>query len=992
VGVDPDRAPRAAGAEGTDACVTPVPRRAARGILDAVRNRDTPDIDPTAPMRRGPTAPIRRPPAAGPREEPGAATMTLTRDVDVVDPDVVPERVGRYQLQRRIGAGGMGVVWAAHDPELDRPVAIKLMREHRRADVADLRERMRREAQALARLSHANVVSVHDVVADDDRLYVVMQYVDGVGADVWCEQTRRTIDEVVALYVQAARGLGAAHAAGLVHRDVKPSNILVDAAGVARVTDFGLARLAQLAGASVEVNDDALTPLERSITQGAVIGTPAFMAPEQFLAGRITPATDQFGLCAALWHGLTGERPFAGQTFAALREAVVTGAVRSPARPIPRRLLRTLHRGLAVRAADRYPDMAALIVALARPRWTGWIVGGVIAAAIATTATTTAIVVADEPAAAPCAGVAGDVDDRWTPRRRDEVVGALAAIDHPRANQVAHRVATLLDDRAARWRAARLEVCEAARVHAVIAADVEAGRVACLDRSLEQLDAAAARLAQTGDAAGLSHANAVARTGIDPAECVTASPADSPIAPRELIGRVAAIQAASHAGDVQAVLAEAPALLAEVEASGDRELVRDLWGPMAFASQWSSTERARDAGRRAAEAATAVGDDLGATLWWAHSAELAAQGGDFSAVDDLLSMARAAATRSRRDDARRRVVVAEGSVAIERHQLELAITSCRGVVEGVDDPTFTIVREVALQCLGDALVRAERWDDALSWNERLVAEATAHYGADHPTVVQARGRRALIAFERGDRTAARALWAAVLATLELSHGPDSLAVMLLLLDIGNLESEDGGLATPEARAAIERAMAIARQILPADDVQRAGVAWSYANLLSASGDHERAAAVFDESLAIFEARRDDETWARLAVTAADNDARRGRCARARPRLDRIARLAEAEAVSTGVGAVARAVAGACLAETGAIDAGLAELAGAATQLVAAGDLLFAADIEITAAEIEARRGRRAAARALARTARARLPGDSGTEDQLRARADAVLGR
>src|SRR5688572_26549620 len=195
-----------------------------------------------------------------------------------------PGTIGRYRVLRWVGAGGMGVVFAAHDPELGRDVAVKVV--HGRSG-------LRREAQALAKLTHPNVVSVHDVGCDGDVVYIVMQLVDGATIDEWIRARALDQTAIVALYVQAGRGLAAAPDAGLVHRDFKPSNVLVDRDGTVRVTDFGLAR--------GEGGD------------GEVSGTPAYMAPEQFALEPISAATDQFGFCVSLWEALTGARPFPGE-------------------------------------------------------------------------------------------------------------------------------------------------------------------------------------------------------------------------------------------------------------------------------------------------------------------------------------------------------------------------------------------------------------------------------------------------------------------------------------------------------------------------------------------------------------------------------------------------------------------------------------------------------------------------------------------------------
>ena len=260
------------------------------------------------------------------------------------DPALARRRIGRYELVRSLGAGGMGVVWEAIDPELGRRVAIKLMREERSARLA---ERMKREAQALAQLHHPNVVAVYDVGLDDGELYLVMQLVVGATIDRVLEASTLTRGEIVALVAQAGRGLAAAHRAGIVHRDFKPSNVLVDGDGVARVSDFGLARASDAGGGGAGGVADG--SLDASITRGDLVGTPAYMAPEQFLGGPITAATDQFAFCVTLWEALAGERPFAGASVDEVREAVIAGRMRELPARIPRRARSVLLRGSRAR-------------------------------------------------------------------------------------------------------------------------------------------------------------------------------------------------------------------------------------------------------------------------------------------------------------------------------------------------------------------------------------------------------------------------------------------------------------------------------------------------------------------------------------------------------------------------------------------------------------------------------------------------------------------
>jgi len=276
-------------------------------------------------------------------------------------------RIGRYALQHIVGRGGMGVVVAAHDSELGRQVAIKLVA----SNDEQARRRLMREAQAMARLSHPNVVTVHDVIRSGDRAGIVMELVDGDDLATWGEARPRGWRAVVAAYVQAARGLAAAHQAGLLHRDFKPSNALIGRDGVVRVTDFGLVRSMNPSDREPREPDELDSAIQDGLhltltRTGAMIGTPAYMAPEQHGGEPLDARTDQWALACSLYTGLYGQLPFAGASYQELSSAVMTGTVRPEPTdaPVPRSIRLAIRRALAIRPADRFASMDELIAAL----------------------------------------------------------------------------------------------------------------------------------------------------------------------------------------------------------------------------------------------------------------------------------------------------------------------------------------------------------------------------------------------------------------------------------------------------------------------------------------------------------------------------------------------------------------------------------------------------------------------------------------------------
>ena len=300
-------------------------------------------------------------------------------------------QLGKYRLERPLGSGGMGTVWAAHDVDLDRKVALKVLGEGLAGDPT-AQARLLREARAMARLRHANVVAVYDALTLDGHDVIVMELVEGTTLAQWLADAPRTPAEILPVLLAAGRGLAAAHAAGMVHRDFKPHNVLVDREGRVLVTDFGLARSSELAtlsdarfspplettaaGGTVSlVRGDAATmavtprsnergALETPLTRtGTLLGTPAYMAPEQLRGEPADARADQFAFCVTAWEALTGSRPFTGATLGEIAKSIAHGAPAEASR-VPKPLRAPLERGLAADPAARWPSMPPLLDAL----------------------------------------------------------------------------------------------------------------------------------------------------------------------------------------------------------------------------------------------------------------------------------------------------------------------------------------------------------------------------------------------------------------------------------------------------------------------------------------------------------------------------------------------------------------------------------------------------------------------------------------------------
>jgi ABC-type branched-subunit amino acid transport system substrate-binding protein/predicted Ser/Thr protein kinase len=281
------------------------------------------------------------------------------------------QRVGRYEIVETVGEGAMGTVYAAHDPSLDRRVALKLIR----VDLVgpDLEERLQREAKIMARLSHPEVITVFDAGKHEDRLFIAMEFVDGGTLRQWLAAEHHTWREILSVYRRAGLGLAHAHNAGIVHRDFKPDNVLVGKDGRVRVTDFGVARTERQEPPGAGVSPMIISPLASTraalLTRtGALIGTPQYMAPEQLEGQSATVRSDLYSFCVALYEGLYGHGPFEGRTLREHQDAKLAGRVRPPppGSRVSRQLRRVLLVGLSLHPENRHSSMWLLLEALER--------------------------------------------------------------------------------------------------------------------------------------------------------------------------------------------------------------------------------------------------------------------------------------------------------------------------------------------------------------------------------------------------------------------------------------------------------------------------------------------------------------------------------------------------------------------------------------------------------------------------------------------------
>ena len=530
----------------------------------------------------------------------GPAARTSREGAHLAPPAVTPgQLLGRFTVKRLLGQGGMGEVWAAHDSVLDREVAVKLLRVRLGAEAA---ERLKREAQAMARLRHPNVVAIHELGEADGRLFCAMELVDGVTLRTWLEQPRRWRD-TLDLLLAIGRGIAAAHAAGLVHRDIKPDNVLVTRDGRPLVTDFGLAKLgdldeyvdadAAIADASVPETVRERPAHARAVPQptasrahpltaiGLIVGTPVYMPLEQLEGRAAGPASDQFSFCVTAYEALFGARPFAGASIDDLVDAVARGAAPPDhARGVPRGVIRCLLRGLAREPAQRFPSMEALLEELlravsrrSRQRRVA-LLGGV---AVVLAATIAAFVWSGrgDPQDSVRSAASTRMSKIWGDTERTELAAHVRALGGPVAADRADQIVRQLDAYRVSWLAARVDAWAATRVRGEQTQQTLERRIACLERMANTMHATV-RVLSTITAAELERTRDVVTALPDVAGCAdVARLAHESVLPSTPEGQAInadlnRLEALHLIGRNDEALAKATAAVAAIERSTDR--------------------------------------------------------------------------------------------------------------------------------------------------------------------------------------------------------------------------------------------------------------------------------------------------------------------------------------------------------------------------------------------------------------------------------------
>jgi len=709
-------------------------------------------------------------------------------------------KLGRYLVLERIGRGGMGVVYAAYDPVLDRRIAVKLLRGGD-GEASAGRQRMEREAQALARLSHANVITVHDVGERDGHMYLAMELVEGATLRDW--QKGRPWREVLGAYLAAARGLAAAHAAGIVHRDFKPDNVLVGTDGRVRVTDFGLARRAgdpTSEAAAKQSPISSASAFSSDLTAaGTVMGTLSYMAMEQIQGKPVDERSDQCSWCIAAWEGIYGEQPFVTGSFDARKEAMKSATPKAPAKSaVPRAVQRVLSRGLLPDASARWPSMTELIGVLERSLSSRKVVIGTAALGAVTAG---AIVFAlgqssgEHRAGNACAEAA--LGDAWTPGAKAELEHAFLATGAVFAGDAANAASHALDAWSARWKKTSVDSCLATHVQRTQSERTLDLRTACLDRKRDELATTIAAL-EHADKGLVEHAATLPLPDLDP--CSDPAALAGGVAPAKDAKERARIEAqlspiergiAGGASIEQAtrLLAAADAPLADAQKLAWPPLVARVRRDIAqLQVQLGKGKDARGALLAAAADASASGDADSLVELYTELADLEARlTSEFALGTSWIELARGtlahlgARPQKQVAIARETGYVAERAgkwkTAREAYAQELAQATPLG-------------HDLELRALIDA-GRAEAalnlLADARGHLERAQQIAKTELGDKHPLLGRVDHDLGTVVYREGKYAESLPLFEAALAIRTAAYGPDSVEVANTIEARGNVE-------------------------------------------------------------------------------------------------------------------------------------------------------------------------------------------------------------
>jgi eukaryotic-like serine/threonine-protein kinase len=812
------------------------------------------------------------------------------------------KKLGRYELREGIGAGGMGEVYRAYDPELDREIAIKRLGLGEQS--SDARHRLLREGQTLARSSHPNIVQVYDVGTEPSTgdVFIAMELIEGTTLRGWLRREQPSWRAIANVFVQAGEGLAAAHARGIVHRDFKPENVLVTHEGVAKVVDFGLAKpwLVSHPGAGLQI-DPPTGPASTEISKGdraraagesdvsyddlarrtssvlhsaltphgAQLGTPAYMPPEQHAGESSDPRIDQFAFAVALYEALAGRLPFAGSTSTEYAIAVMEGAVRPFPRhtPIPRGLQRAILRALAVKPEERFEDLSPLLQELrrdpARLRKRVAMVGGAIMVGSVSTFAIGEIVRSTPAAGSGCSSVADLARQLWSATRRDALTDALSSVPSPLARDTAYRVAAVVDVWVEDWTEARRDLCLADAASGTASAFSNIQRL-CLDRNLARQRSLLDAL-ESATPAMLEHAIfAAERVAADLDHCgmpayleQIATEESMPAEEREAVVRGLAL--ARQTLDLGEL--DATAELLDTMAAED---VRATW-PAALILEWAEL-RGRIEGKRGNLHAFREWLEHGALLGLGGAAPIASAQWHLAHADVLYALdeveradrsyARAEALFEQRNgvDAIETILAraTRGHLPFARGRYAEALSIYRAAADAAAAATpRTNYRRLAIdEWVAETLASAGQFEEAKALASSIIQRHEEIRGPHHPMVIEARTQLGIVQLRSGDAENALAtLQQALTSCDEARASSHALDRATILANMGAASTALG--RHEDAARALEAALAAFRAAeLSPDHTRILAIRANLAESLSRQGRRSEAIALLQEILAV----------------------------------------------------------------------------------------------------------------------------------------------
>lgn len=809
--------------------------------------------------------------------------------------------INRYVLLAPLGHGGMGVVWRAYDPDLDRNVAIKFVLpgfgDHGRV-------RMQREARALGKLNHPNVVAVYDLGVLAERIWVAMAFIQGVTLSEWLTTKERSPIEIIEVFLQAGRGLAAAHAEGVTHRDFKPANVMVGNDGIVRVMDFGLARTIndQPIAAEIEHTDDAAEEAADSFADtaiqfgtdgsgteltktGTVLGTPPYMAPEQARGELADARSDQFSFCTSLYEALYGVRLFSGRALERYYE-VADRPPGSPPAGLPGEIRSVLVRGLRLDPEQRYPDMESLLAALQQALETkqsrrSWPVFGI--AALLVGGVLAWLSTRETPI---CESDSSALAEFWNPSIAEELHDAALRSKLPYAETTWTRTQRDLDDWAQRWARAQQRACEATHIDKKHSHEVLERRHACLDLQLIRVESIVAGLRRLEETPRdlLDRASQLVLPDLDSCEAVhllddaTLFPSDEATAAEAAAIRekLAATEGLLGVGDYDRALALAEEALELSTKLGFEPVTAEaqLSVGLALEHAQADLERAEKLLHEAAWSAQRSGHEVVIVRSAAALADRAAETGKPEIAAIWTELARAGLVHhgdapNFELEVRRNL----GTVAALAGNFEAALVEYRRTLElahqrGGGENNHDYI--AALMAIGDMERQLGRYEEANEVLGRARVLASETLGAKHPMVASVLGALATVDAARSQLDSAIELHLAALAINEEVFGKDHPRVAR---DLNNLAMIHDGLGRYAlAIDMYSRARAILEKESGAEHPDVAYVDINIGTALQNLGRHDEALARHSSALAVLEKSLGPDhmavgvAWANIAKT------------------------------------------------------------------------------------------------------------------------------